>query len=55
MRKVGCEKSVVTLKTDNEPMLKAVADVVATPSGLSGRIVRHILFLINNHPFIIVF
>ena len=29
MREVGCEKSVVTLKTDNEPMLKAVADVVA--------------------------
>ena len=30
MKEVGCEKSVVTLKTDNEPMLKAVVDVERT-------------------------
>ena len=34
----GCEMSVVTLKTDNEPALVAVADDVAKV-----RIVRHIL------------
>ena len=30
MREMGCEKSVVTLKTDNELMLKAVAGVERT-------------------------
>ena len=29
MKELGCEMGVVTLKTDNEPALVAVADVVA--------------------------
>ena len=44
MKELGCEMSVVTLKTDNEPALVAVADdVEKAPSGLSWRIVWHIL------------